>query len=186
MVQHAQFRPRPMRPSDEATAEQLHLGRTQGDAFERALEHMMKQVAADGSEIVAGDYRVGYAVEEAEGLYFPRDGHLEWVEPETENVHVEVSVRDSADGRFLPGLVVQATLIDRDGREIGSHRQPFLWHPWLYHYGRNWTVPGDGTYTLRVRIEPPDFPRHDRVNGRRFLMPVEVEFDEVSIRTGRK
>ncbi|MCL4302561.1 MAG: iron transporter [Anaerolineae bacterium] len=95
-------------------------------------------------------------------------------------------VRDAADGRFIPGLTVYATLLDSAGREIGTHQQPFLWHPWLYHYGRNWHVPGDGQYTLRVRVEAPDFMRHDKINGQRFATPVTVEFDGVKIETGQK
>ena len=47
--------------------------------------------------------------------------------------------------------------------------------PKTYHYGRNWKVPGDGEYTLRVHIEPPTFMRHDELNGRRFEEPVDVE-----------
>ena len=176
----------PMRPSDEANKEQLQLARAQGEALTRALEHMTGNEAHDGGEQAAGDYLVGYAVEEAEGMYLMRDGALEWHNPDEENVHVEVSVRDRADGRFVPGLTVHATLIDGAGNEVGRHRQPYLWHPWLYHYGRNWKVPGDGTYTLRVHIAPPDFPRHDKINGRRFAEPVEVEFTGVSIETGQK
>jgi uncharacterized protein involved in high-affinity Fe2+ transport len=55
----------------------------------------------------------------------------------------------------------------------------------IYHYGRNWRVPGDGRYRLRVRVDPPQFPRHDRINGRRFAEPVEVQFDDVEVRTGQ-
>ena len=176
----------PMRSSDEATDEQLRLARAQGDALANALRHMTEKEADDGGEQPAGDYLVGYAVEEAEGMYVMRDGRLEWQNPEEENLHLEVSVRDRADGRFVPGLTVTATLIDGDGKEVGSHRQPFLWHPWLYHYGRNWTVPGDGSYRLRVRIEPPDFPRHDKINGCRFAEPVQVEFERVAVETGQK
>ena len=95
-------------------------------------------------------------------------------------------VRDGADGRFVPGLSVSATLIDADGNEVGTHEQPFLWHPWLYHYGRNWKVPGDGMYTLRVRVEPPTYARHDKKNGVRYREPVEVEFRGVKIETGQK
>ncbi len=40
-------------------------------------------------------------------------------------------------------------------------------------------MPGDDAYTLRVRIEPPDFMRHDKINGKRFAAPVEVEFRQV-------
>ena len=48
----------------------------------------------------------------------------------------------------------------------------------IYHYGRK---PRGGVYTLRVRIEPPRFSRHDEVNGCRFVEPVEVEFSDVRV-----
>ena len=114
-------------------------------------------------------------------MYVLEDGELVWHNPTDENVHVEVVVRDGADGRFIPGLTVHATLVDAKGSELGTHLQPFLWHPWLYHYGRNWQVPGQGEYALRVRIDAPDFMRHDKENGRRFAYPIEVEFRNVKI-----
>ncbi len=77
------------------------------------------------------------------------------------------------------------TVVGPDGQEVGTERMPQLWHPWLYHYGRNWTVPGDGTYTLRVRIDPPTFPRHDKENGKRYAEAVEVEFTGVEVKTGQ-
>ncbi|MBV9690835.1 MAG: iron transporter [Ktedonobacteraceae bacterium] len=95
-------------------------------------------------------------------------------------------VCDGADGRFIPSLSVYTTRIDSKGKEIGTHQQPFLWHPTLYHYGRNWKVPGDGEYRLRVRIEAPNFSRHDKINGKRYTQPVEVEFTNVKIKTGQK
>lgn len=186
MMQHAQFRPESMQPSDEATEQELYLARVQGDAVDRALRHMMDDVAESSGEKVAGDYRIGFVVEPAEGMYVPRDGKLEWMGPGDANAHIEISVRDSIDGRFLPGLTVHATLIDETGIEVGTHHQPFVWHPWIFHYGRNWRVPGDGTYTLRVRVEPPSFPRHDKLNGQRYTEPAEVEFKDVHIQTGRK
>ncbi|MGI8494297.1 MAG: iron transporter [Pyrinomonadaceae bacterium] len=57
---------------------------------------------------------------------------------------------------------IHLTINDADGKEIGTHEMPFLWHPYLYHYGRNWKVPGDGEYSLHFRIETPDFPRRDK------------------------
>lgn len=179
--------PPPMRPSEEADERTLRMAREQGQALERALRYMTEHEADGGGEKRAGDFLIGYAVEAAEGMYELRDGELEWEEPdEGENLHLEISVRDAADGRFVPALSVHATLIDARGEEVGTNRQPYLWHPWLYHYGRNWCVPGDGEYTLRVRVEAPNFPRHDRVNGRRFEEDVEVEFTGVKIRTGQK
>ncbi|MGE5166289.1 MAG: iron transporter [Sphingobacteriales bacterium] len=175
-----------MKPSEEASRFNLALARAQGTAFAAALKHMATFVAHDGREVEKGEYLVAYAVEEAEGLYHPARGRLKWHEPTRENVHVEIVVRDAGDGRFIPGLKVFATLIDDQGHDIGTHQQPFLWHPWLYHYGRNWKVPGDGIYRLRIRFDAPPFHRHDKLNGRRFLKGAEIEFTDVKIKTGRK
>jgi len=174
-----------MTPSDEATAEQLQLARKQGEAFQAALQEMT-QNEAHGAEKQVGDYLVGYAVEHAEGMYRRQGQELVWYEPREENAHIEISVRDAADGRFIPGLKVQVTVLDQEDNEHGTHEQPFLWHPWLYHYGRNWVLPGDGTYTLHVSIEAPDFPRHDKKNGKRYAESVEVDFPGVKIETGQK
>ena len=176
----------PMDPdTDEASAEQLEAAREQGRAYGRALELMTKRIPHDGGEQRAGEYLVGYALEEAEGMYEWRGGSLQWRAPGQENLHVEVSVRDAGDGRFVPGVRVLATLVDADGTELGPHEQPLLWHPMLYHYGRNWTVPHGGDYTLRVRVEPPRFSRHDDINGCRFTEPAEVEFAPVHVSPGQ-
>jgi len=171
--------------TSEATQKQLDLAREQGEAYGRALTYMTGTVAHDGGEQEAGDYLIGYAIEEAEGMYEWTDGSLVWRDPGEENLHVEVAVRDAGDGRFVPGVKVIATLVDPDGNEVGTHEQPLLWHPMIYHYGRNWVVPSDGEYTLRVRVEPPTFMRHDEVNGRRFVEPVEVEFEKVKVERGQ-
>lgn len=176
----------PMDPSsDEADERQLALAREQGEAYGRALRHMTDEVAEDGGEQAAGPYLIGYAVEEAEGMYAWSDGELAWQEPGEENLHVEIAVRDRADGRFVPCLTVTATLVADDGTEVGTYEHPLLWHPMLYHYGRNWQVPGDGTYTLRVHVDPPQFMRHDEINGKRFAEPVDVEFTDVQVTTGQ-
>jgi hypothetical protein len=183
MSQHSSKQKPPMQESDEATKKGLRLAKEQGNVYQQALDYMAKEVA-QGSKKPVGEYLVGYAVEEAEGMYEPQDGQLQWQEPTDTNTHIEVAVCDGADGRFIPGLTVYATLIDSTGKEIGTHQQPFLWHPTLYHYGRNWKVPEDGEYT--VRIETPNFSRHDKIDGKRYTQPVEVEFTNVKIKTGQK
>lgn len=176
----------PMEKSDEANEEQLEMAREQGEAYKQALNHMANEEADDGGMQKAGDYVVAYAVEKAEGMYRMENGELTWQAPDGTNCHIEVTVCDAADGRFIPMLSITATLLDENNVEVGTEIQPFVWHPWLYHYGRNWEVPSDGTYTLRVRIEAPDFPRHDKKNGERYAEPVEVEFPGVEIKTGQK
>lgn len=176
----------PMKKSDEAKPEQLDMAREQGDAYVKALKHMASEEAEDGGEKRAGNYVVAYAVEKAEGMYELKDGHLQWREPGNKNAHVEISVRDGADNRFIPGLTITVTMEDEQGKQIGKHKQPFIWHPWLYHYGLNWRVPGDGKYTLNVHIKAPQYMRHDEKNGKRYGEDVEVTFKNVKIKTGQK
>ncbi len=176
---------RPLVPSDEGDRKGLELGRAQGEALTRTLKHMQDDIAHDGGEVQAGEYLVAYAVEEAEGMWMPKGGKLEWVEPDAENCHVEIAVRDPADGRLIPGLKIQAALLDSDGKTIQKQTLPLLWHPYLYHYGANFKAPGDGTYGLRVQFDAPDFMRHDEKNGRRFLEGCEVTFDTVKVKAGQ-
>lgn len=175
-----------MKASDEATQEELEMAKKQGRVLGEALDHMVGEVATDGQEKQVGPYLVAYAVEEAEGMYHKQDGELVWQPPESENIHVEVSVRDAADGRFVPNLNIHVRLIDSNENDVGYHKQPFVWHPWLYHYGRNWQVPGDGDYTMEIHIEAPDFPRHDKKNGQRYAEDVAVRFAPVKIETGQE
>jgi hypothetical protein len=175
----------PMDPNtSEATERQLQLAAEQGDAYRRALEYMTGTVAKGGGVTQAGDYLIGYAVEDAEGMYSFDGGELSWHNPEEENLHLEIAVCDAGDGRFVPTAAVTATLVTPSGVELGPYEQALVWHPMLYHYARNWTLPEDGDYTLRVHVEPPTFMRHDEINGRRFLDPVDVEFDGVKVERG--
>jgi len=175
----------PMVPSEESDPAQLRLAREQGDAYARALAAMDEE--SDSGLLLqrAGDWVVGLAVEEAEGLYELRDGELVWREPGEDDAHIEVAVRDAADGRFVPNLRVTVAVQEVDGLVVGTHEHPFLWHPWLYHYGRNWQIRHSGNYAVHIRIEAPQFARHDRKNGRRYTEPVDVRF-EVPIEPGRK
>ena len=177
----------PQRPSDEADAHQLRMARREGQAYRRSLGYMANEVADSGAEKRAGDYVVAYAQERAEGMYMLHgEDDLQWTEPQDENCHIEISVSDAGDRRFIPYLDVAATLTAADGQTIGPFTAPFVWHPGLYHYGCNIKVPGDGHYMLRVHIAPAPFMRHDKVNGRRYARSVDVEFADVPIRTGRE
>lgn len=171
--------------SDESSVTEIGIAKAEGVAYGAALEYLTKVEASDSGETRAGDYTVAYSIENAEGMYHMEDGRLVWHDPAEENCHLEIAVRNAADGRFVPCLKIQATVSEPSGEVIGSHEMPFLWHPWIYHYGRNWVIPHDGAYTLRVHIDAPTFPRHDLRNGDRFAEAVDVEF-AVTIKTGRK
>ena len=178
----------PPPPGDPATA--LALAKGQGAALARAYDEMSRGVANQGTETVVGEYRVAYAVEYAETFWRMAGGKLVYdARPEQSaetNAHVEVAVFDALTGRFLPGLSVQVSVLDAAGRPAGTQDVPFMWHPWLHHYGRNWRVPRAGEYRLRIHVEPPAWARADRELGRRFTQPIDVVFDRVHVFTGQK
>lgn len=172
--------------SDEASAEGLRLAREAGDAYQRMVQYFLKNIAKGGCIREIDDYRIGVAVEAAEPLWMPCGENLALREPPTQaNQHLEVVVTDRGDGRFIPELYVTATL-DEHGKAIGSWHMPFLWHPTMYHYGANVTIPRSGTYRLRVSIARPLFSRHDKVNGRRYERPVVVDFGDLRLEAARE
>lgn len=177
-------------PTDPSTSEadrtQLDHAKRQGDAYQDALQYMTQEVAQTGGMRPAGDYLVGYAIEDAEGMYVWTGGEAVWRNPQIGNAHVEIAVCDAADGRFVPDLHVTVEVVTPEGGTLGPYPHELMWHPMMYHYARDWKLPADGDYTLRVRIDPPTFLRHDEVNGRRFLEPVEVEFAGVPIELGKE
>jgi hypothetical protein len=129
----------------------------------------------------SGDYEISYRVEPAKGLYEFSGGQLEWKEPQDENVHVDVLVLDAADGRFVPGLHLVATLLDARGGQVSSNHLPFVWHPEEHHYGSNMKVPESGEYVLQVHVYPATFTRADKERGQRFLADVHISFENVRI-----
>ncbi len=177
----------PEKVSDEADRHQLDMAKKEGAAYHASLKYMAEEVADSGGQIRAGDYIVAYAQERAEGMYALKDeGQLSWEEPADKNCHLEISVSDAGDLRFIPYLEIAATLTAEDGETIGPFQVPFVWHPGLYHYGKNIKVPGDGRYRLDVTIKPPTFMRHDEVNGKRYAETVQVTFDAIEIKTGKE
>lgn len=173
----------PTKASEEAAPHQHRMAQAQGDAYVTALNHMANTVADAGGEQPVEDVIVAYAVEKAEGMYKMRNGDLVWTEPESENIHVEISVRDGADNRFIPGLDVTVTVTKSDnGEQVFSGNLPMLWHPWLYHYGANVSVPSAGKYDIAVSVEPPVFHRHDEKNGRRYQRPIACVFEGVEVK----
>jgi hypothetical protein len=174
----------PMASTNEADEDQLAIARAQGDAYGRAMQAVDEESGAAVRR--AGDYLVAFVQEDAEGMYGFEEGELTWHEPPGEaNAHVEIAVADGADGRFVPGLDIALSVLDDDG-EVLRTVLPFLWHPFLHHYGANVRLPAGGPFTVRAEIEPPRYMQHDPVNGKRYAERVEVVFDRQRFTPGRK
>ena len=141
------------------------------------------QRSASGAEKAAGDYFVAYAFDDTA----PTSSNLKKHHTKNlfdfsaeENVRLEVLIRDSRTGRFLPELQPQAALVAADGNRYGSGELPPLWHPWLNLYGRSVRIPRKGVYRLLVSFDAPGFRRWGR-QSERFASAAEVEFEELSL-----
>jgi hypothetical protein len=169
-------------PSKEATAAELAIAQAEGKAYGQALAGMQAKTKNQTQWI--GDYQVIVLAEKAEGLWVPTNDGLTWTEPDQFNAHIEVSVRDAGDGRFVPGLQVTVSLKPQGGQAIGPQTLPFVWHPVFYHYGLNVNLPSAGDYSVHVHIDPPQFSRHDQTNGKRYVDPVDLDVT-LTIETGK-
>ncbi len=165
---------------------QERLVRAQGDAYRASYDELMAEDPHAEAEI--DEYLITASFEPAEGMYgMGPDGSLGWETPRDEdNQHFEVIVRDRDDGRFLPGLDIHLRLLDASGKAVAETSVPFIWHPFVLHYGIDGRIPGEGDYTAEVSIPAPRFHRHDEVRGRRYQRDVTVRLGPLHLKPGKK
>jgi hypothetical protein len=143
------------------------------------VDYSFQKDAYQGHRI-EGDYLVAYVVDKARWLQYHKDGIPVVEKPRHENAYIGIAVHRASDFRFIKNLKVVLTVFDEYGRALGSQEQVYHPRPGLHHYGRNWSLPGDGSYTLRVRIDALDI-KGDPISP----AIVDVEFPHVMIHTGQ-
>lgn len=149
----------------------------QGDAYRRAAEYLRDNHVDVYAQEQSGDILVTVAAEEAEGMYQWQGNALVWQAPDkNHNQHIEVMFQDADDLRFLPGFKPEVLVMNEDKQEIEHLTPQFIWHPYLFHYGQNFSIPEKGTYYFTVRADPPDFGRHDEILGKRYEKGVQLTF----------
>lgn len=162
--------------------EAVNLAREEGEAIIRPLTSILHSAGTSGSQQRAGDYNVAVVVGAAKGAWRAQNRKLSYDEPSI-NIgpvaHIDVSIRDATTGRFVPGLKVRLTILDSHRKEIDTYYMPFMWHPWMNHYGLNVPVPGNGRYTVRVRADAPAFRRYGSTALKKFNKPVDVSIRNV-------
>jgi len=170
----------------QKTEEMARLARKQGRLVLDAVEQMVKEHG--GQMTSAGGMLIAAFGEAAQNWWdLSLLGNLQWTEASpSENQHIEVIVMDADDRRMIPCLSVDVTVMSETGDDLGTKRQRMFWSPTAYHYGANWSIPGEGLYDIRVHVGLPEFPRHDKELGRRFTQPVNVLFRGFHLRPGRE
>lgn len=163
-----------------------NLAKAQGTTYALALDEMKTEDIHAKVEIE--DYILSVACEDAEGMYmYNSQGKLHWMVPDKkDNQHFEVVVQDKDDKRFIPGLDVKAQLLNEDKKVIADMKVPFIWHPFLFHYGTNCSIPKKGKYFAVVTVRKPAFHRHDETFGKRYENDVNVTLGPITLTPGRK
>ncbi len=168
----------------EDNEEKKQLAENQGKAYSDALDYMKS--IDNHAEKEVDDYIISLASEEAEGTYQLQGGELKWKTPkEGYNTHLEIVVRDKKDKRFIPELKIKGKVYDEDRNLIIDTDFPFLWHPFLLHYGAFFHIPKDGKYSVEIEIPAPRFHRHDEIKGKRYEKDVKLSI-EITMEKGRE
>jgi len=140
----------------------------------------------------AGDYRVGVFYSYAHRFWNVNGETVERTDIESDDdVHLMASVWDPETGRVLPETGVSIE-ISRDGSLVSQEViYPMLSQPMGTHYGGNFGLDGDGTYTVTVSVGGVRTRRTGAFRDRfrdPVDVPVELEYsraerDEISFRT---
>lgn len=170
-----------------ASAIEAELLKPLNTALSKAITALWQQ-SISGEEKAAGDYFVSYALDRT-GLTLPlgnakvRLNNLLDFSGKAD-VRLMLLVRDSRTGRLIPGLKPVATLVASDGKLYGPGAMPLSSDSWLTDYERTVRIARKDIYTLRVHFDAPGFRRWGR-SEERFAQPVDVEFDNISLKPAK-
>jgi hypothetical protein len=160
------------------TAPTASAGMPEGVATEQRL--IAEEIAAEGGETPVGPWRIAYVVEPAEPWF--EDGEFREPAP-GETHHIEILPIEAETGRVIPEVPITLEVVDESG-EVVDAKDLELFYAEFFHYANNFSIPEDGAYTLRARIEPPTFRRHGEERDEAPLSEgAEVEFENVELVT---
>jgi hypothetical protein len=140
-----------------------------------------EEIAAEGGAVEAGDWRIAYIKEPAEGWFQMDEGHMVWRDPARgETAHLEIIPIERETGRVIPDARITLEVLDDEGARVERKLLSFYYAE-FFHYAENFSLP-EGEYTLRASVEAPAFRRHGEATDRPALMDdVQVEFENVMI-----
>ncbi len=141
-----------------------------------------EEIRNEGGETTVGEWRIGYIVEPAEAWHQVMNGNRSYREPVAgETHHIEIVPFEASSGRIVPDVPIHLEVVDGTGAVVDAKQLTF-YHAEFFHYANNFSVPANGRYTLRARVEPPSFPRHGEHHEQPPLADgTTVEFRDVEL-----
>ncbi len=160
---------------------QEELAKKLGDSLVNALNAAIEDRVHTSKR--TGDYIVTVAVELADGKYERQsNGELDWETPEQYGtMHVSVFIQDRDFKQFVPYLEVSTRTYDKTGKVVNESVAPFIWNPYVYHYGYDTMFLEDGEYYIEVTIKSPKFDAEHFGHGKRYTDDVVVRMSALEI-----
>lgn len=147
------------------------------------VEYSLQKNSYQGHKI-EDDYLVAYFVEPARMLQYYDNGELVVERPQDKNAYIGIAVHHEGTLHFLSQLTVTVKVLDRFNKLIGEKKHFYHARPNLHNYGRNWALPGDGMYTLKVHIEVSEKQSREMAKYKISPGSVDIDFHNVMIHTG--
>ena len=107
------------------------------------------------SPIEVGEYAISPHVSFPHHFWLVTGTDTEEVAPSEYGVHLMLAVRDAETGQPLPVDTGAEVVVRRDGEHIDQRIPwPMIAQPMGFHFGDNVALPGPGTYTVEVTLNP--------------------------------
>ncbi|ABD10450.1 hypothetical protein ThrDRAFT_03026 [Frankia casuarinae] len=121
---------------------------------------LAKEIRSEGGEVQSGPWKIGYIVEAAEPWYEGKGGQQILRKPAADETHhIEIIPVEAATGRIVPNVPITLAVIDGKGT-VAEEKTLNFYYAEFFHYANNFSIPRDGSYTLRATIGVPTFFRH--------------------------
>ncbi|AZS75039.1 hypothetical protein DDE74_32650 [Streptomyces lydicus] len=121
------------------------------------------EIAARGGKTRAGDFNVGYIVEAAEPWFHAEHGmhgkQVHRAPAKDETHHIEIIPMEAKTGRIVPDVPITLEVVDKGGKVVQAKELNFYYSE-FFHYANNFSIPKGGKYTLRAKLDTPNFLRH--------------------------
>ncbi|SBW22224.1 hypothetical protein FDG2_2319 [Candidatus Protofrankia californiensis] len=125
---------------------------------------LAKEIRSEGEEVRTGPWRIAYVVEPAESWYEGNGGQQALRRPAAgETHHIEIIPVEAATGRIVPNVPITLAVVNDKGAVVDEKTLNFYYTE-FFHYADNFTIPQDGSYTLRATVGVPAFFRHGMEN----------------------
>ena len=143
------------------------------------------EVEERGGSKESGEWTVSYIVEAAEPWHEGHGGGSHFREPVAgETHHIEIIPTETATGRIVPDVPVTLQVVDEQGQVVDQGRLNFYYST-FFHYANNFSIPTEGSYTLRATLGRPAFLRHGEKSEPPALDEgAEVSFEGVELSQG--